>query len=44
MILSNTCVWLDHLREGNPVLAELLENARVLMHSFILGELTCGNL
>ncbi|CAN5528539.1 hypothetical protein BH24DEI1_BH24DEI1_19600 [soil metagenome] len=44
MILSDTSVWIDHLREGSPVLAETLEDARVLMHPFVLGELACGNL
>ncbi|MDQ3397439.1 MAG: type II toxin-antitoxin system VapC family toxin [Deinococcota bacterium] len=44
MILVDTSVWIDHLREGNPLLARALEHARVLMHPFILGELACGNL
>lgn len=44
MILSDTSVWIDHLREGSPVLVGLLENARVLIYPFILGELACGNL
>lgn len=44
MILVDTSVWIDHLREGSPALAEALEHARVLMHPFVLGELACGNL
>jgi predicted nucleic acid-binding protein len=44
MILVDTSVWIHHLREGSPSLAEALENTRVLMHPFILGELACGNL
>ena len=44
MILVDTSVWVDHLRNGDPVLAELLEQSRVVMHPMVLGELTCGNL
>ncbi|MBS3933208.1 MAG: type II toxin-antitoxin system VapC family toxin [Truepera sp.] len=44
MILVDTSVWIDHLRKGSPTLAKALEENRVLMHPFILGELACGNL
>ncbi len=44
MILVDTSIWIDHLRSGEPVLATALENGRVLMHPFVLGELACGNL
>jgi predicted nucleic acid-binding protein len=44
MILVDTSVWIEYLRKGSPALAEALEEARVLMHPFILGELACGNL
>jgi len=44
MILVDTSVWLDHLREGAPALAAALERGRVLTHPFVLGELACGNL
>jgi predicted nucleic acid-binding protein len=44
MILVDTSVWVDHLRKGAPALAEALEEARVLMHPFVLGELSCGHL
>ena len=44
MILVDTSVWIDHLRSGNPVLSELLEQNRVVMHAMVLGELACGNL
>ena len=44
MILVDTSVWVDHLRSSNPVLAELLEQNRVVMHPMVLGELACGNL
>ena len=44
MILADTSVWIDHLRSGNPLLAKLLEQNRVVMHPMVLGELACGNL
>jgi predicted nucleic acid-binding protein len=44
MILVDTSVWIDHLRAGTPMLAAALEDERVLMHPFVLGELACGNL
>ena len=44
MILVDTSVWVDHLREGAPALAAALEKGNVLMHPFVLGELACGNL
>lgn len=44
MILADTSVWVDHLRAGVPPLAKALEQARVLMHPFVIGELACGNL
>jgi len=44
MILVDTSVWVDHLRDGTPALAAALEQGRVLTHPFILGELACGNL
>ncbi|HET9001824.1 MAG TPA: PIN domain-containing protein, partial [bacterium] len=44
MILVDTSVWIDHLRAGNRKLRSLLENAEVLAHPFVVGELACGTL
>ena len=44
MILVDTSAWVDHLRNDNPLLSELLEHNRVVMHPMVLGELACGNL
>ena len=44
MILVDTSVWVDHLRRGNAQLAALLENAKVMTHPFVIGEIACGSL
>lgn len=44
MVLVDTSVWVSHLRDGNPQLADLLDDAEVACHPFIIGELACGNL
>lgn len=44
MILVDTSVWVDHLRHGDSLLSQLLEAGQVLMHPFVTGELSCGNL
>ncbi|MBF5057022.1 PilT protein-like protein [Alcanivorax sp. 521-1] len=44
MVLVDTSVWVDHLRVGDAGLVRLLEDHRVRMHPFVVGELACGNL
>ncbi len=44
MILVDTSVWIDHLRNGNAELTVLLQQDEVLSHPFIIGELACGTL
>jgi predicted nucleic acid-binding protein len=44
MVLVDTSIWVSHLRKGNARLRALLENAEVICHPFIIGELACGNL
>ena len=44
MILVDTSVWVDHLHRGDSLVAELLEQGVVAMHSLVLGELACANL
>jgi len=44
MVLVDTSVWVKHLRDGEPVFEEVLEDGHVLCHPFIVGELACGNL
>lgn len=44
MILVDTSVWVDHLRIGDPELAALLQDGRVLVHPWVVGELALGQL
>lgn len=44
MILVDTSVWVDHLRQGVPLLGDLLAAGEVVTHPFVIGELACGNL
>ena len=44
MVLVDTSVWVAHLRYGDTGLETLLDEAHVLCHPFIVGELACGNL
>ena len=44
MILVDTSVWVDHLRNGNDALRERLLKDEVACHPMVIGELACGNL
>ncbi|MFC1573228.1 type II toxin-antitoxin system VapC family toxin [Candidatus Eisenbacteria bacterium] len=44
MVLVDTSVWIEHLRKGHPGLVGLLKEGLVLGHSFVIGELACGNI
>lgn len=44
MILVDTALWIDHLRDGDPHLARLLDESVVLAHPWVIGELALGNL
>ncbi len=44
MVLVDTSIWVTHLRQGTRRLEKLLMDAEVMCHSFIIGELACGNL
>lgn len=43
MVLADTSVWIEHFRRGQPGLAKFLSQGTVLMHPFVVGELSCGN-
>ncbi len=44
MILVDTSIWVDHLRKGDPAMQRLLDQANVLCHPMIVGELAMGDL
>ena len=44
MILVDTSVWVDHLRDPEAELETLLNANDVLMHPMVIGELACGNM
>ena len=44
MILVDTSIWIDHLRTGDERLIDLLDSSQILAHTFVIGELACGNL
>ncbi|GHU06236.1 twitching motility protein PilT [Betaproteobacteria bacterium] len=41
-VLVDTSVWIDHFRDGNEVLAYLIEQDFVLTHPMVIVELACG--
>ena len=44
MILADTSVWVEHLRNERELLQGLAAVGEVLMHPLVLGELSCGHL
>ncbi|MBT4365215.1 MAG: type II toxin-antitoxin system VapC family toxin [Desulfobacterales bacterium] len=44
MVLVDTSVWVNHLRNGNKNLEDLLSKGKVMCHTHIIGELACGNI
>ena len=41
-VLVDTSVWINHLRDKDEQLINLLKQNQVLMHPMIRGELACG--
>ncbi len=41
-VLVDTSVWVDHFRNSNSTLINLIAQDRVLVHSMALAELACG--
>lgn len=44
MILVDTSVWVDHLRQKDPELSQLLNDNSVCIHPFVIGEVALGSL
>lgn len=41
-VLIDTSVWIDHFRNGNNVLVDLIGLDLALMHPMVIGEIACG--
>jgi predicted nucleic acid-binding protein len=44
VILADTSIWIDHLRNRNPMMENHLAQGQILMHPFIVAELSLGSL
>ena len=44
MILVDTSIWIDHINAADPMLASLLDAQRVLVHPYVIGEISLGSL
>lgn len=44
MILVDTSVWIDHLRQSDPILVKHLDSVAVATHPLVIGELAVGSL
>ncbi len=44
MVLVDTSVWINHLRNSDHHLEKLLFDGEVVCHPNIIGELACGNI
>jgi len=44
MMLVDTSIWIDHLHQPDASLERLLDEEKVVVHPFVLGELACGNI
>lgn len=44
MVLVDTSIWINHLRNSDHHLEKLLFEGEVVCHPHIIGELACGNM
>ena len=43
-VLVDSCVWVRHFRQRNPLLVDLLVDGEVCCHPIVVGELSMGTL
>jgi len=43
-VVVDTSVWINHFRENNQALIDLLESDAVLIHPMVVAEIVCGTL
>jgi predicted nucleic acid-binding protein len=44
MIIADTSIWVDHFRKNEVFFGKLLEARQIVLHPFVLGEVSLGNL
>jgi predicted nucleic acid-binding protein len=44
VVIVDTSVWINHFKSSDLDLVVLLDNNKVLMHDFVIGEIACGSL
>ncbi len=44
MILVDSSIWIDHFRAGDTHLHELLNAEEIIIHTFVIGELSLGHI
>lgn len=44
MILTDSSIWIDHLRRPDVNLANLVRDRQVLVHPFVIGEIALGSI
>jgi predicted nucleic acid-binding protein len=44
MILADSSVWIDHFRTPNERLTQLADEQMLIIHPFVVGELSLGSL
>jgi len=44
MILVDTSIWVDHFRSGDRDLQALLHAENIIIHPFVIGELSLGHI
>jgi predicted nucleic acid-binding protein len=44
MILVDTSIWIDHFRQSDIRLQQVLADGSAMSHPFVIGELALGNL
>ena len=43
-VLVDTCVWVRHFRQRNPLLVDMLMDGEIWCHPIVVGELSMGTL
>ena len=44
MILADSSVWIEHLRQSTPTISNLAKGQRLLCHPLVIGEIALGSL